>query len=145
MYYVAGGSSQVLGTRPTSMMISLQTHVHARPHTRTRAPTYHCDSSRSNRRKHGQGHLAYLWQDHTSWMASRVPIPAPRGSPAGPNLPMKKHQHTTHWARPRAAHKRSAHTHAHTQSTCAHRPVVLWCSRCSGEPPSKGGAVNCGP
>ena len=26
------------------------------------------------------------WLDQTSWMASRVPIPAPRGSLDGPNL-----------------------------------------------------------
>jgi|MDSY01.2.fsa_nt_gb hypothetical protein len=25
------------------------------------------------------------WQDHTSWIACGVPMPAPRGSPAGPN------------------------------------------------------------
>lgn len=37
----------------------------------------------------GTGPMSYmisLWQDQTSLMASGVPIPAPRGSPAGPNL-----------------------------------------------------------
>lgn len=37
----------------------------------------------------GNGPISYmisLWQDHTSLMASGVPIPAPLGSPAGPNL-----------------------------------------------------------
>ena len=37
----------------------------------------------------GTGPISYmisLWQDQTSLMASGVPIPAPLGSPAGPNL-----------------------------------------------------------
>jgi len=37
----------------------------------------------------GTGPMSYmisLWQDQTSLMASGVPMPAPRGSPAGPNL-----------------------------------------------------------
>lgn len=37
----------------------------------------------------GTGPTSYmtsLWQDHTSFIASGVPIPAPLGSPAGPNL-----------------------------------------------------------
>jgi hypothetical protein len=29
--------------------------------------------------------MTSLWHDHTSLIASGVPIPAPRGSPAGPN------------------------------------------------------------
>lgn len=36
----------------------------------------------------GKGPKSYiisLWQDQTSFIASGVPIPAPRGSPAGPN------------------------------------------------------------
>uniref|UniRef100_A0A0A9CU93 Uncharacterized protein n=1 Tax=Arundo donax TaxID=35708 RepID=A0A0A9CU93_ARUDO len=36
----------------------------------------------------GRGPMSYmisLWQDQTSLMASGVPIPAPLGSPAGPN------------------------------------------------------------
>lgn len=41
----------------------------------------------------GNGPLSYmisLWQDHTSLIASGVPIPAPLGSPAGPNLNKKR-------------------------------------------------------
>lgn len=37
----------------------------------------------------GMGPISYiisLWQDQTSFIASGVPIPAPLGSPAGPNL-----------------------------------------------------------
>ncbi|KAF5818249.1 hypothetical protein HanXRQr2_Chr02g0062831 [Helianthus annuus] len=30
--------------------------------------------------------MTSLWHDHTSFIASGVPIPAPLGSPAGPNL-----------------------------------------------------------
>lgn len=42
-----------------------------------------------------------LWEDQTSFIASGVPIPAPLGSPDGPNLsypPISadKHQQTSH-------------------------------------------------
>lgn len=41
----------------------------------------------------GNGPTSYmtsLWQDQTSFIASGVPIPAPLGSPAGPNLKHKQ-------------------------------------------------------
>ena len=60
------------------------------------------------------------WQDHTKRMASRVPIPAPRGSPAGPNLKLNELKYLLNESRPNVS------THA-DMSSCIVSTFSLRC------------------